>query len=376
MGLNWITLITVFLLISPLLIGLIRGLPHELEKMKYTVHSVFSSIVWILSYVIAFWGLHTVITQNWDISQLQWFQQQLKATIFAWVIALPISAMIISWFIGLLTRPLVELLMGSVHQLRGFSSKLPKGLSNLLTVCLKIPKAVLHTLLFLLAIHFGLAYIQSPALAQTAASSSVFQWADSSVINPLLSSSLTKNLPVLGRQAGNWFDQISKEAAKVGPKDSRSFWTWQTRFDSNAQIDSTARSIVKGAKTDREKAYRLYKWIGQHIQYDDSKAMAIESGQFRSLTYGAIPTFQSRKGICSDYSALMVAMGKAVGLDVKQQLGEAVLPDGGGGPHAWNVVYLKDEHKSIPVDPTWERTGDFFDNADFYVTHRPDNSIL
>ncbi|MGZ4164295.1 MAG: transglutaminase domain-containing protein, partial [Tumebacillaceae bacterium] len=82
-----------------------------------------------------------------------------------------------------------------------------------------------------------------------------------------------------------------------------------------------------------------------------------------------IPTFETRTGVCSDYSSLIVAMGRAVGLKVKQEFGQAVLPTG-GGPHAWNVVYIPDQKKWIPCDPTWEQSGNFFDNPDFYVTHR------
>jgi transglutaminase-like putative cysteine protease len=203
-------------------------------------------------------------------------------------------------------------------------------------------------------------------------SSPLYQMADSKIIEPVLSSSFTKRLPVLGQQAGNWYNTITQEAVKTGPADGKAFLTWQTRFASNAEIDDTAKSVVQGATSDREKALKLYQWIGSHITYDDTKAMLIESGRYQTLTFGAVPTFQTRKGVCSDYSSLMVAMGRAIGLEVQQEVGMGVLPDGSSGPHAWNVVYLKDENKRIPCDPTWEQAGNFFDNGDFYETHHPD----
>ncbi len=345
--------------------------------MKYSIHSICSTIISILSYGVAFWVLRTFVMQNsFNLPQIEWLQQQLQASILAWIIAIPIAALIISWLLGLLVYPLVEILTRSVHHLQGWADYLPKGLSRVLASLLRGPKAVLHPLIFLLIVHVGLLYVHSPTIANMASNSSVYQWSNEKVISPILASTWTENFPVLGKQAGDWFHQLSQEAAKNGPQDSRGFWTWQTRFDSNAEIDAKARSIVKGAKNDREKAYRLYKWIGQNVEYDDSKAMAIQSGQTRSLVFGAIPTFKSRKGICSDYSALMVAMGKAVGLSVKQEFGEAFLPDGSGGPHAWNVVYLKDEQKQIPCDPTWARTGNFFGNTDFYVSHRPEKTVV
>jgi hypothetical protein len=374
---NWITIIAVFLLVSPLLIGLWRGLPNELDHLRYTIYSVCSSILWLISYGITFWILRSlVMNSNLEIPQLYWLQQHLKASIFAWAVAIPICALLLSWILRLLAGPVIHLLTSSVHHIGRWTERIPKGLSRGLTLVLKVPKAILQTLIFLLVVHIGLPFLSSSDFSKMAESSFVYQWTDKKVINPLLASSWSKQLPVLGQQTGNWFHQISQEAAKYGPKDSKSFWTWQTRFDSNEEIDAKARSIVKGAKNDREKAYRLYKWIGANIIYDDNKAYAIQSGNYRSLTYGAIPTFQTKKGICSDYSALMVAMGKAVGLEIKQELGEAVLPDGSGGPHAWNVVHLKDENKTIPCDPTWEKSGNYFDNRDFYDTHHPEKKAL
>ncbi|MCH5586498.1 transglutaminase-like domain-containing protein [Shimazuella sp. AN120528] len=375
---NWITIIVVFLLVSPLLIGLIRGLPRELDKLTYSIHSLCSSVLWLFSYGVTFWILSSFVKVNSlpDINQLQWVQQQLQASIFAWAIAVPILALLIYWLLKLIAWPIISLLTGSVHHVSRWTERLPQGLSRVTAVIINVPKAILQTLIFLLAVHIGLAYLPSSDLSKMAENSVVYDWTDQKVITPVLASAWSKELPVLGQQTQDWFHQISQEAAKYGPKDSKSFWTWQTRFDSNSEIDRTAKSIVRGARSDREKAYRLYKWIGENIKYDDNKALAIQSGNYRSLTYGAIPTFQTRTGICSDYSALMVAMGRAVGLEVKQELGQAVLPDGSGGAHAWNVVYLKDEHKQIPCDPTWEKSGNYFDNRDFYATHHPDKKAL
>jgi hypothetical protein len=338
--LNWITIIAILLLIRPLLLGLIRGLPNELDKLTYSIHSLCSSILWLLSYVLTFWLLCSFVKLNSlpDMLQLQGIQQQLKASIFTWAVAVPVCALLLYGLFKLLTWPIVHLLTGSVHHLSRWTEHLSSGWSKTLSVVLNVPKAILQTLIFLLAVHIGLPYFPSSDFSKMAENSFVYQFTDQRVITPVLTSAWNKQVPVLGKQTKDWFHQISQEASKYGPKDSKSFWTWQTRFDSNAQIDETAKQIVKDAKNDRQKAYRLYKWIGEHITYDDNKALAIQSGNYRSLTYGAIPTFQTRTGICSDYSALMVAMGRAVGLEVKQELGQALLPNGSGGAHAWNVV--------------------------------------
>jgi hypothetical protein len=376
--LNWITIIAVFLLVSPLLIGFIRGLPNELEKWTTSVYSLFSSLLWLLSYVCTFWILHSFVKQTNlpDVWQVQWAQQQLQDSIIAWAAAVPVCALLIYVVFKLAAWPIMQLLTGSAHLFSSQAQHLSQGWSKVLSVILNVPRAILRTFIFLFAVHFGLMYLPSDHLSKMAEKSLVYQWTEQQVIAPVLASTWSKEVPVLEEQTKDWFHQISQEAAKYGPKDSRSFWTWQTRFDSNAQIDETAKRIVNGAENDREKAYRLYKWIGEHITYDDKKALAIQSGKYRSLIYGAIPTFQTRTGICSDYSALMVAMGKAVGLEVKQELGQAMLPDGSGGAHAWNIVYVKEEKKWIPCDPTWKKAGNFFDNHDFYHTHHPEKKSI
>ncbi|MDI3328650.1 MAG: transglutaminase domain-containing protein [Alicyclobacillaceae bacterium] len=371
---NWITLIAGFLLLSPVLVGFWRGLPSELEWMKYSVRSALGSVQWIAATLAALWILRTIAAENpWNLSQLEWLRRQLNTNLISWAAALPVTAFLISWFLDLFVQPLAGFGVNVLHRLQGWAARLPKGMSRLLGALLQIPRGMLHLLIFVAAVHLVLPYIHAPSVALMAQQSPLYRWADNRVVGPLLSSPLVKRLPVLGEQAGRWFDELSREAAKSSPPAARGFLTWQTRFHSNPEIDALARTLVEGSRTDREKAYRLYKWIGDHIAYDEEKAALIEAGRVQTLSFGAVPTFESRKGVCSDYSSLMVAMGRAVGLRVKQEFGLAVLPDGTGGPHAWNVVYLADEQKWIPCDPTWEQAGNYFDNPDFYATHKPEH---
>jgi hypothetical protein len=368
---NWVTVIIAFLLLSPILFGFIRGLPAELEMMKYSIRSMIGSIQWIISYALSLWVLKSIVLKNtWHLEQLTWIQQQLNNGWMAWMIALPVCAFLISWFLDLFVQPVLLLLFAVFSKLQGYATHLPKAFSRVFGAVLLVPKGVLHALVFAFIIHIAIPYVHAPALSKMKDDSQVYQWTDHHVINPLLASSLAKRFPVLSVQAGNWIHEISKNAAEKSSPDAKGFWTWQTRFDSNSQIDQKAREIASGGTTDRQKAYLLYQWIGSHVKYDDEKATMIENNDFAPLSFGAIPTYQTRKGVCSDYSSLMVAMGRAVGLKVKQEFGEAVLPDGSGGPHAWNSVYLADEQKWVPCDPTWEEEGNFFNNPGFYKVHK------
>lgn len=143
--------------------------------------------------------------------------------------------------------------------------------------------------------------------------------------------------------------------------------TLEDGIKSTNEIDKKALEIVAGAKNDREKAKRLYSWIGSNIKYDFEKAERALGSQGVSNS-GAIEAWNERAGICFDYACLYVAMGKSVGLGTRIVTGDAF--DGENyGPHAWNQAYLADEGIWINVDPTFYLAGDYFDNNDFYDDH-------
>ena len=143
--------------------------------------------------------------------------------------------------------------------------------------------------------------------------------------------------------------------------------TLEEGIKSLPEIDNKAKEIVSNAKTDREKAQRLYAWIGSNIRYDFDKAEKALSPEGVSNS-GSIEAWNSRSGICFDYACLYVSMSRAVGLKTRIITGEAY--DGQNyGPHAWNQVYLEDEGKWINVDPTFYLSGNYFDNVDFNKDH-------
>lgn len=143
--------------------------------------------------------------------------------------------------------------------------------------------------------------------------------------------------------------------------------TLEDGIKSNIEINKKASDIVKTAKSDRERAKRIYSWVGSNINYDFDKAERA-LGKEGINNSGAIEAWNTRQGICFDYACLYVAMGKAVGLKTRIITGEAF--DGTSyGPHAWNQAYLEDEGIWINLDPTFYLSGDYFDNKDFNNDH-------
>ncbi len=147
--------------------------------------------------------------------------------------------------------------------------------------------------------------------------------------------------------------------------------TLEEGIKSNENIKNTTLDIISGTKNDKDKAKVIYNWVGSKIEYDYEKAKLIMRGDY-SIPSGAIATFNSKKGICFDYSALYVAMARESGLKVRLVTGE-----GFNGTtwvsHAWNQVYIKEENKWINVDTTFYNGGNYFNSKKFNLDHRDVN---
>ncbi|EOU1464239.1 transglutaminase-like domain-containing protein [Clostridium perfringens] len=144
--------------------------------------------------------------------------------------------------------------------------------------------------------------------------------------------------------------------------------TLEQGIKSNEAINKKAKELTKNAKSSREKAKRIYTWISENINYDDNKAENIseKTSQYKS---GAIEAFETRKGICFDYSCLYVAMAREVGLKVRIVTGEG-FNGKEWGPHSWNEVYLPEKNQWITVDPTFGKAGNYFDSKKNSESHR------
>ena len=146
--------------------------------------------------------------------------------------------------------------------------------------------------------------------------------------------------------------------------------TLEEGVKSNSEIDNKAIEITKQKENDLEKAKSLYVWIGSNVEYDFDKAYKTLNNESIGNS-GAIEAWITRKGICFDYACLYVAMARAIDLKVRLVTGSAY--DGTQyGPHAWNEVYLENEDRWIPIDPTFYMSGDYFDNSNFYDDHKKD----
>jgi Transglutaminase-like enzymes, putative cysteine proteases len=141
---------------------------------------------------------------------------------------------------------------------------------------------------------------------------------------------------------------------------------------SNENIDNKAIQLTKNARNDREKAKILYTWIGSNIKYDDNKAKEVINGKdaLDMPESGAITAFENKSGICFDKACLYVAMSRAVGLKVRLIGGQILEDNGQYTGHAWNQVYINEEHKWINVDTTFYEGGNYYFDSEFFDDHK------
>lgn len=206
------------------------------------------------------------------------------------------------------------------------------------------------------------------------------------VVIPITNSKVAKTLPKI---INNSFRIVEKEVEPNGKenkdgkdnkentgnkKNSRNVIvyyngvTLEEGIKSNSEIDNYARKLCEDEKNELNKGKILYKWVGSNISYDEDKASMVLNNDF-NVKSGAIPTFETKSGICFDYSCLYVAMCRANGIKVRMVTGE-----GFNGvswvSHAWNQVYISSQDKWINVDTTFYRGGNYFNNKRFELDHR------
>lgn len=235
----------------------------------------------------------------------------------------------------------------------------------------QIPRAVCLVLVFALLLNLYSGYLGDPSQVRYIKSSSAYQLVDKKALQPLLGSTIAKQVPVLLKDSfRKAAESIPKYDGNAGVIEYFNGVTLEEAVRSSDDIDSTAQELVRNEKKDRQKAYRLYEWISQNVKYDYDKAETINEDPAAPITTGSIDAYTTRKGVCFDYACLYVSMCRAAGLKVRLVTG---LGYSGvdWGDHAWNQVYSAQEKRWINVDATFGSVGsDYFDEPDFFLTHK------
>ncbi|MBP2033660.1 hypothetical protein J2Z42_002367 [Clostridium algifaecis] len=248
----------------------------------------------------------------------------------------------------------------------------------------QIPKGLCYVLLVAFALNIMSVLNVSSKLNGYLEGSKPYKSICKSIIMPVTNSNIAKKLPnilnnsfrIVIREAdsGRQIEPNSDTPATLNQTNGRKTVvyyngvTLDQGVKSDPQIDKLAVALGSEGTNTTEKAQMLYNWIGTNISYDHDKANKVLNNDF-NVRSGAISAFETRKGICFDYSCLYVAMARTNNIKVRLVTGE-----GFNGiswvSHAWNQVYIPESGKWINVDTTFYKGGNYFDNPRFSIDHK------
>ncbi len=129
----------------------------------------------------------------------------------------------------------------------------------------------------------------------------------------------------------------------------------------DAEIKALAETLATGSEMDR--IFSLTQWVNNNIEYDLN---------YSEVNLSAKTVLGLRRGVCDEYSTLLMALSRSIGLPATYDYGYAY----GRGfriaqdfvPHAWTEI------GGYPSDPTWSEIG-FTDATHIKFASIPDISV-
>jgi len=385
---NFINIILIIAFVLPLITGAFEKFSQA--RIKASVWSLIDSLEFLLGLILAIYLTRRIFFDNDTgiFGQIyNWIPEAVRTFLYGqdiviYILIVPLLLMIIRAILRLITAPLYRgLLEPLTNRLYTLHNSGGGVLRRLLGALSQLPKSILLVFFMGLLLNFYAYYFPSPLLSRWMNDSNAYQIVYKNAVSPALNSNIAKKIPVLvndsfGKMAervpivGEGAYSPSNPVNKGNPRVITYFngVTLDEAIRSNAQIDETARKIVGTEQNSKKKANLLYKWVSQNITYDYQKAAMINKN-ISGTSSGSIIAFNTRTGICFDYSSLYISMCRATGLKVRliTGLGYSGIA---WGDHAWNQVYSIEEGRWIDVDTTFGTNGNYFDKRDFSVDHR------
>lgn len=375
-----VTLFLLLLFIYPIIRGFI--FKFSSQHFKGSIQGVFQSVSFLVSLGVGIYYTKKIFIQHHE-GMYKRIYETIPAKVITflssnpliiYVIIMPVVVLIIyiiiSSAVNVIFRITIYPLFDSIEI--GLRSK-SLAFKRIVGAIFQIPKSICYVVVIVFIINF-LSFIKvTDSYNKYLEESQLYNYISKEVVIPLSNSKLAKKLPNIVNDS---FKIVVKEAT---PTDSSlqnnkriiTYYngvTLDQGIKSNAEIDNFAINLVKDKTKVLEKAEIIYNWVGTAIVYDDKKANKVLNNDLK-VESGAIPTFNTKSGICFDYACLFAAMSKANNIKVRIITGQ-----GFNGSnwinHAWNQVYIDKENRWINVDPTFLIGGDYFDSKRFDLDHR------
>jgi len=139
--------------------------------------------------------------------------------------------------------------------------------------------------------------------------------------------------------------------APLSTKSQGSFTKASKDIDSeDSGIVELSKALTMNKKSDREKIQAIYTWVAENVTYDFDKYNNMQAGNYTD-DYGSLVAFETREGVCYDFSTLLAALCRSAGIQAKVAKGYSVNVM---GYHAWNEVFDSEANEWIILDATVE----------------------
>ena len=375
-NINLIDLLIVVVFMYSIIKGIVVG--YSSYNLKRNIVSFENTIIFFFSLVITIILGKKFIMPNYmdivngisskldnDIGSI--IRNVPKITIiFLYVV---ISIFIINIFIAFMRFINNRLIFNAIDGVNTERKKRKHSIRFFLGILFTVPKSIILIIVTVFLISISGVIVPNNKILQLVNNSIVYNEINEKVVSPVSTSYVFKYIPTI---LDNSFKVIGNDS-NTGDVILYNGVTIEEGIKSNSDIDEFAVELTKNIKSDRDKVEKLYMWISSNIKYDYEKAGNIMEENYVNDS-GAITAFNSKKGVCFDYSCLLVSFCRAI--DIKSRI---VTGEGFTGtqwaPHAWNEVYLEDEDRWINVDTTFATSGYYFDSYNFNKDHIKESVI-
>jgi hypothetical protein len=384
---NIVTLLIILIFIIPIISGIME--PFIKDRFRVYFGSIIYNIEFIFALLVSIYLTNGIFfKQNnplfkyiYNLIPQNFTNALVGKDMFAYIISIPLLLALLTLLFRLISNPLYKFfVIPFADSLYSVLKKMNRTSKKMFCGLWSLPKAVFYVIIFCLLLKFYTYYFPNPMFTKWMNTSTTYQLVCDTTLNPILNSNVAKQVPVIVNDSfkntlndsnlpisNKLKDNINNREVQV--IEYFNGVTLDEAIESTENIDNKAKSLVSDVDDSKSKAYILYKWISKNITYDYEKASLISENS-SGLSSGAKVAFETRKGICFDYSALYIAMCRATGLKVRliTGLGYSGLS---WGDHAWNQVYSPEENRWIDLDTTFGSTaGNYFDKNDFEVDHQ------
>lgn len=391
--LNIITNPINIIIILPVLVTLISSLVtrYNRERVIKSFYSIINSVELISGLLIALLLTRGILFDN-DNKLFVYIRNHMPETakaslaannIYTYLCVAFIVLLIVVLIIKIIMYPLYKHVFGAMAQgIYKVMSSMNSVTRRIIAFFCSIPKAAVSLICISFVLYFFSYYFTVPGLSLWIDDSIVLQGVYKTALKPVIESEIAKKIPVIindrfvsatmnGQEvkiAENIRDTLDSYNIKV-----IQYFNGVTLNDavkSNEEIDNLALELTEGKSGDYDKAKAIYKWITKNIKYDYPKAKQI-AVKTEGTKSGTVICYETRKGICFDYSSLFISMCRVNGIKVRlvTGLGYSGLA---WGDHAWNQFYDSKQKKWINVDCTFGVSGNYFNSSKFYLDHKED----